>query len=275
MANHDPNPSTRSRMNAGRSHGFTLIELLVVISIISLLVAILLPALSSARETARRIACASNMRQAGIIYAIYNEDEDGLYPPGRYDIAFGIRGTTGPTLRNSYGMSLDLTLCPGGADYPTTSFDWSVDWGSPNSFAKMQYHYIMGDGGRAEAAGVVNGWFLTYMSGWQIKAGGADLYPKENRDEVGQASIHPVMLDLAYPHYDASIYTHKPQRSNHVAEGLAADGQNVLFADGHVVWQQLERGKAWRLGRDYYEHIFWNPKSVKNETAFGPLPVLP
>ncbi|MFG0249810.1 MAG: type II secretion system protein [Phycisphaeraceae bacterium JB051] len=58
--------------------GFTLIELLVVISIVSLLVAILLPALASARNQARLIACRSNMRQCGLIVDMYATDNKYL-----------------------------------------------------------------------------------------------------------------------------------------------------------------------------------------------------
>ncbi len=60
--------------------GFTLIELLVVISIISLLVAILLPALAQARKSANKIACGSNMHQLGLAYAMYGTDNDGYIP---------------------------------------------------------------------------------------------------------------------------------------------------------------------------------------------------
>jgi len=54
--------------------GFTLIELLVVISIVSMLMAILLPTLSRARETARRVLCANNLRQIGIGHNVYMAD---------------------------------------------------------------------------------------------------------------------------------------------------------------------------------------------------------
>lgn len=58
----------------GARFGFTLIELLVVISIISLLIAILLPALASAREAGRRAKCLSGMRQIGMQASIYTQD---------------------------------------------------------------------------------------------------------------------------------------------------------------------------------------------------------
>ena len=62
--------------------GFTLIELLVVLAIISLLTAILFPVFSSARQSARKTACLSNLRQVGVAISLYSNDSDGLLPYG-------------------------------------------------------------------------------------------------------------------------------------------------------------------------------------------------
>jgi prepilin-type N-terminal cleavage/methylation domain-containing protein len=60
--------------------GFTLVELLVVIGIIAILIALLLPALNRARESAKRTACASNMRQVVLALQQYMQDHKGAQP---------------------------------------------------------------------------------------------------------------------------------------------------------------------------------------------------
>lgn len=69
--------------------GFTLLELLVVITIISILASLLLPALARAREQARKISCASNLRQMGLVFMMYANEHNDMFPPGAPNSRWG------------------------------------------------------------------------------------------------------------------------------------------------------------------------------------------
>src|SRR5438105_3767832 len=69
-------------MKSPAQRAFTLIELLVVVAVIALLIAILLPSLSEARERGRRAVCASNLHEIGLAIYTYAHDARGFIPRG-------------------------------------------------------------------------------------------------------------------------------------------------------------------------------------------------
>lgn len=118
-----------------KHRGFTLVELLVVIAIIGVLVALLLPAVQAARESARRTQCINNLKQMGLAAANY-ESARGVFPPGRLDPDWVDENGNVKTGHTQYSA-----LGPGTLDHKTGFYSVHI-WILPYMEATNVYNLI-------------------------------------------------------------------------------------------------------------------------------------
>lgn len=212
-------------MNRTKS-AFTLIELLVVISIISLLIAILLPALGKARESSRRIACATKVRsltQASIVYSL---DYNGSLPT-----TYGARAVNNGyfALARSAKQLVTDYLSATHSNYQCLPMKCPSNGYGINGAGQPSHDYTY-NGNIAYWPGVGTEQWINITHDMVMRA--ADKY----------GARWGLFFDRVIPNDNG---THTGLTSTNHLEGVTIEGGNVAWADGSTSWVNYESGNGW------------------------------
>lgn len=221
----------RHRMKRGNNvtTGFTLIELLVVISIISLLIAILLPALGKAREASRRVQCATKVRALAQASIVYSMDYKNVLPmvEAPYNVANGYFATraAGKQILQQY-MNYSMATgvyravpmkCPSnpygvnGAAQPSLDYSYNGNTAAWPGVGRTPWLDITYD--------MVNNIANKYHARWGL------------------------YFDRVSTNWGDTSYK-GPASTSH-REGDTFEGGNVAWADGSTSWEGYDNGAGW------------------------------
>jgi prepilin-type N-terminal cleavage/methylation domain-containing protein/prepilin-type processing-associated H-X9-DG protein len=271
----------------GAQRGFTLIELLVVIAIIAILMAILMPALQRAREQGKRAACLNNLRQLGLAWYVYADDNDDKIVNGAagysyQNTAWGDHGKelawVGTCWASDYGS---------GGQLPEKQQKDEIKKGALWPYVRETKLYRCPTGSRGE--------MLTYAIMFSMNAvchawdGGLDTVPGahiKRRSQIRNPSYRLVFIDEGWVTPDAFAVYYATEQWWDDAPVRHGDGTNVAFADGRSNYRKWKGTDTIKHGRDLerghsgagwvpqtgdgFEDLYWMQKCTWGKLGYTP-----